>query len=189
MKKITAPGISGRKAKSSFLSLIQKMMHKEFVSSETGIPANELRDLDNESLPSRRKFLQQTVSFGALAAGAALLPGCNKVSIQPELPSSITGKATLNKKYKIVIIGAGIAGLNCAYQLKKKGLYAEVYEASSRTGGRMFTGYNIMAPGLHTEMGGENINSNHFDMLALCKELNIGIKDYEQSRYSDLTNL
>ncbi|GBF85651.1 NAD(P)-binding protein [Aphanothece sacrum] len=37
----------------------------------------------------------------------------------------------------IAIIGGGIAGLNAAYQLKKVGLIANVYEGKERLGGRV----------------------------------------------------
>ena len=38
----------------------------------------------------------------------------------------------------IAMVGAGIAGLNCALILADKGLRPSVYEASGRTGGRIF---------------------------------------------------
>ena len=40
---------------------------------------------------------------------------------------------------RIVIVGAGLAGLTCAYRLKQAGYAAEVYEASDRIGGRCWT--------------------------------------------------
>ena len=39
------------------------------------------------------------------------------------------------KDIKVVIIGAGPAGLACAYELSKNGVQVEVYEASSKVGG------------------------------------------------------
>jgi monoamine oxidase len=43
-----------------------------------------------------------------------------------------------------------MAGLNCAYQLKKSGLKAAVYEASNRTGGRIYSQKNVLDAGLIT---------------------------------------
>src|SRR5260221_14175340 len=40
---------------------------------------------------------------------------------------------------RIVIVGAGLAGLACAYQLKQAGYSAQIYEASNRIGGRGWT--------------------------------------------------
>lgn len=40
-------------------------------------------------------------------------------------------------KEKVIVIGAGIAGLTAAYYLRKQGMDVEVLESSSRVGGRM----------------------------------------------------
>src|SRR5215207_6330770 len=40
---------------------------------------------------------------------------------------------------RVAVVGAGIAGLHCAYRLQQSGLSVTVYEASNRVGGRMFT--------------------------------------------------
>src|ERR687884_698327 len=40
---------------------------------------------------------------------------------------------------RIVIVGGGIAGLNAAYRLRKRGVEATVYEARDRLGGRMYS--------------------------------------------------
>src|SRR6478735_5038767 len=48
---------------------------------------------------------------------------------------------------KIAVIGAGLAGLTCAYRLQQAGLTADIYEASPRIGGRCFTGRGDFADG------------------------------------------
>ncbi len=70
---------------------------------------------------------------------------------------------------KIAIVGAGIAGLNAAYQLKKAGYYATVYEAQDRVGGRIYSVKDRLGPGLVTELGAELINTAHADMLGLIE--------------------
>jgi monoamine oxidase len=75
---------------------------------------------------TRRRFLA-----GSLLAMSGLV-----------LPRWAWGRPS--KQPKIAIVGAGIAGLNCALSLADKGLRASLYETSSRIGGRMFsnnTGY------------------------------------------------
>lgn len=74
---------------------------------------------------------------------------------------------------RVAIIGAGIAGLNAAYQLKQAGVSATVYEARSRVGGRMLS--TRLDDGLVIDLGAELINTDHTDMLALVKEFNIGL--------------
>ncbi len=70
-----------------------------------------------------------------------------------------------------------MAGLNCAWQLQKAGYTSTIYEGASRVSGRIFTKQNLLANGIYTELGGEFIDSNHKDMLALCSEFNLNLLD------------
>ena len=76
---------------------------------------------------------------------------------------------------KIAIIGAGLAGMNAAYQLKKATITANVnvYEARTRVGGRVLS--TDMGEGLIVDLGAELINTDHADMLALVEELGIDL--------------
>jgi len=115
---------------------------------------------------SRRKFLQTT---GAVGAGLLVsgLPGLSKLA-----------KASEDEMHtRIAIIGAGLAGLNAAYQLKKAGLRAEVYEASERLGGRVYSRSDVVGAGLTVEIGGELINTDHADMLELVQEFGLTLFD------------
>ena len=55
---------------------------------------------------------------------------------------------------KVIVIGAGLAGLSCAYRLQQRGVDVEVYEARNRVGGRVFT---VNVEGNPAEIGGQNI--------------------------------
>jgi len=59
-----------------------------------------------------------------------------------------------NKSPKVVVIGAGLAGLTTAYRLKQKGMDVHVYEARGRVGGRILT---AKIDGKIAELGGQNI--------------------------------
>jgi monoamine oxidase len=79
---------------------------------------------------------------------------------------------------KIVIVGAGLAGLTCAYRLKQAGYTAEVYEASNRIGGRCWTGRagaadNPFAQSQVFEHGGELIDQSHTQVRQLAGELGL----------------
>jgi monoamine oxidase len=76
----------------------------------------------------------------------------------------------------IGIVGAGLAGLSCAYELKKAGVRAAVYEASERPGGRCFS-LNGFYPGQVAERGGELIDNLHKTMLGYAKEFRLTIED------------
>jgi len=126
-------------------------------------PLDELLDMAG----SRRRFLQQS----ALVAAATALGGCSRpttTSKSPPPPPALTGANA-----RIAIVGAGMAGLNTAYKLRKAGLNATIYEGSDRTGGRMFTAKDLLGTGLTTELGGEFIDSGHAEMLALMSEFGL----------------
>jgi len=74
---------------------------------------------------------------------------------------------------RVAIVGGGIAGLNAAYQLKKAGISATVYEARQRVGGRILSVPGAIDEGLVTDLGGEFINSDHDDMLGLVQEFDL----------------
>ena len=42
-------------------------------------------------------------------------------------------------KKRIAVVGAGIAGLSCAYELQKQGFEVVVFEQDDHVGGRMWT--------------------------------------------------
>src|SRR4029078_11080785 len=67
---------------------------------------------------SRRTFL----TTAGVAAAASVVP---RVSLAARAPT-------------VVIVGGGIAGLNCALELADVGIRSTVYEASGRIGGRVF---------------------------------------------------
>ena len=77
----------------------------------------------------------------------------------------------------IAIIGGGIAGLTCAYQLKQAGVDATVYEAAGRVGGRMMSARGMAGDGQVFELGGELIDSDHVVVQALAATFNLTLDD------------
>ena len=139
---------------------------------------DELMEEFTQNRIQRRQFIEGIVKTGIVVSTAGLLSGCEKLA--DLVPADQDGKFVTGSKKnqpKIVIIGAGMAGLNCAYQLKKAGYTAAVYEGSKRIGGRILTEKNLLAPDLYTELGGEFIDSDHQDMLQLCSEFGLSLLD------------
>src|SRR3954447_6530925 len=108
----------------------------------------------------RRRFLRTTI---AAAAGASL-PINLAMAKGPQAP-------------RVVIVGAGTAGLVCAYRLQQAGISARVIEASTRVGGRMFSLRNFFPDNQLTELGGEYIDTGHKTMHRLVKELGLTLND------------
>lgn len=77
----------------------------------------------------RRDFIKQTtlLSIGGLLIPSAFLSSCRKNNLFEDI--SYDGK--------VIIIGAGAAGLYAAYILKSKGIDYQVLEASANYGGRL----------------------------------------------------
>jgi monoamine oxidase len=73
---------------------------------------------------------------------------------------------------RIVVVGAGLAGLSCAYQLKQAGYHAKIYEASDRVGGRCWTIRDEFAPQI-AEHGGELIDQGHTQIRQLAQSLGL----------------
>lgn len=74
---------------------------------------------------------------------------------------------------KIVIVGAGLAGLTCAYRLKQAGYKAKIYEASERVGGRCHTRRGDFADDQIVERGGEFIDTGQVAIQQLATELGL----------------
>ncbi len=74
---------------------------------------------------------------------------------------------------KIIIIGAGLAGLTAAYFLKKEGISATILEARPRVGGRIHTLYKESEAPI--ERGATWLGKKHSHLLTLLKELKIDI--------------
>jgi monoamine oxidase len=111
---------------------------------------------------TRRRFLK---TAGAAGLGLTAL-------------GRLTPAARAAAAPRIVIVGAGLAGLTCAYRLKQAGYVAEVYEASTRIGGRCWSGRagaadNPFGQGQWYEHGGELIDQGHTQVRNLAKEVGL----------------
>ncbi len=74
----------------------------------------------------------------------------------------------MNKK--IAIVGAGISGLACAYDLQKKGFEVVVFEKEAIVGGRMSS---QKKDNLIFDIGANHLCNLYDNMKELCKELDI----------------
>ena len=76
---------------------------------------------------------------------------------------------------RIIVVGAGLAGLSCAYELEKSGYNIVLVEARSRPGGRVSTYRNQFSDNLYSEMGAEYVDSTDMYVQDYCREFNLNI--------------
>jgi monoamine oxidase len=134
-------------------------------AARAGVPVEVLRErtMQRSAAPhppglSRRQLLAGT------AAGAGILA----------LPRIARGRSA---QPAIAIVGGGIAGLSCALALADRGVAAQVFEASDRIGGRMFSHRTGYFDGQVAEWGGELIDSGHETVHRLARRFGLVLDD------------
>jgi monoamine oxidase len=115
-----------------------------------------------DPLYSRRRMLQAS----GLALGGVLAAG--------SLRAQSFSKATAAR---IAIVGAGIGGMVAALTLQDAGVPCEVFESSSRLGGRMHSNSSFWADGQTSEWCGEFIDSTHVTLRSLAARFGLQLVD------------
>ena len=155
-------------ARTPLMRALQRLAWEHRAASQLGIGVEQLRE--REQLPGvpRREFLKAAGAAGAVAAMAG--------------PVALARSARAAAAPRIAIVGGGIAGLAAALTLQDKGVGADVYESSSRWGGRMHSdwqefGTSFWANGQQAELCGEFIDSNHKTILQLAQRFGLATVD------------
>lgn len=115
---------------------------------------------------SRRDFLADMSRFAAAGMATTLMEPSTGPIISPFAASNIT----------VGIVGAGLAGLVCATQLKQNNVNCTLYDATTRVGGRCYS-LNGLFPGQVAERGGEFIDNLHKTMLGYAQQFNLAKED------------
>ena len=125
---------------------------------------------------SRRDLLKAGGVLGAGIAGLAISGGQAAATPRAQSPSSPRLVPQTPHQPRIVVVGAGLAGMGAAYALRQVGVPVDIYEARDRIGGRCWTAHGF-ADGQTAEHGGEFIDSRHLHILRLAKRLDLPIDD------------
>jgi oxygen-dependent protoporphyrinogen oxidase len=107
----------------------------------------------------------------SLLPGEKNRPTDNHSSAPEQGQETVRELSQQRSKPAIVVIGAGIAGLVAAYNLKKQGFSVTVLESDSRVGGRMKTA-NL--DGVETDLGAQFLSTSYSTLIPLINELGLG---------------
>ncbi len=122
---------------------------------------------------SRREVLRMGGALGAGMALAACTPGGgSSPGAAPPSPRRTPHDP------RVVVVGAGLAGLTAAYRLSQAGVAVQVFESRDRVGGRCWTARGF-ADGQTAEHGGEFIDTRHVHLLGLVDELGLDLDDLD----------
>ncbi len=138
---------------------------------------------------TRRDFLRKVAAVGGYRAAYLTMQAMGLLTAAASAePVALERNAAHGTK--IVILGAGVAGLSAAYELGKAGYDCVVLEARERVGGRNWTirRHATLAmtdgtrqicefdPGLYWNAGPARLPSHHQAVLGYCHELGVALE-------------
>ena len=116
---------------------------------------------------TRRRFVELTLGVGA---GLML----------PAAAFAQSGKS----KPRVVVVGAGFAGLSCAWQLRRAGVAVTLLEARNRIGGRVLTLDDFVDDAL-VEAGAELIGSNHPTWMQYARHFGLRMREVTEDEENE----
>ncbi len=151
--------------------------------------------------PDTRRALLARI--GAVAGGAAMYQAMTALGVAAESPYA--GPVRLDgdaRGASVLILGAGLAGMVAAMELKKAGYRVQVLEYTDRAGGRC---WSIRDGDRFTELGGETqaadfggghhfnpgpwrIPYHHHAVLDYCKRLGVALEPFIQVNHNALVH-
>jgi monoamine oxidase len=155
-------------ARTPLMRALQQLAREHTAAEKLGIGVAEYRERAAEAAFSRREFLKRGGAIGAAIAVAG--------------PAALARPARGASTPRIAVVGGGIAGLACALTLQDKGVACDVYESSSRFGGRMHSDWTEFGHGFwdnnqQAELCGELIDTNHKTILQLAQRFGLQTVD------------
>ena len=139
---------------------------------------------------TRRQLIWRVAGAGGYPAAFVLMRAMGLLAEPAESSAPFHLPPGVGKGKKVVILGAGIAGLVAAWELRKAGFACTLLEARARPGGRNWSvrrGTKIeftdgmvqqcaFDEGLYLNAGPGRIPSIHKTMLGYCRELGVAME-------------
>jgi len=145
----------------------------------------------------RRRDLLRMI--GAAAGGAAMYQAMSSLGLAAESP--FRGQPRLEgvpRGASVLVLGAGIAGMVAAYELRQAGYRVQVLEYNRRPGGRNwslrggdrftelggFTQHCQFEDGLYINPGPWRLPYHHHGILSYCKKLGVALEPFVQVNHN-----
>jgi monoamine oxidase len=138
-------------------------LFRRVAAEQAGGRSRELSPVDASQAITRRDFLR---GAAAVAAGLAAAPVLAPLAVH----------AARARDARVIVIGAGVAGLRCAHRLRHSGITAHIYEAADRIGGRTFSVTDFFTDGQVAEHGGEFISTEHSATRNLARTVGLRLE-------------
>ena len=143
---------------------------------------------------TRREFIWGIIRAGGSAVAAMSVLGLH----DPAPPPSLPDRQGVGGNSHVLVLGAGVAGLSAAYELRKLGYSCTILEARNRPGGRNFSvrgGDSVSEVGGPTQSasfdsghymnaGPARIPQHHSLTLGYCRELGVDIEVFVNNNES-----
>ena len=137
---------------------------------------------------TRRQLLHRIAAAGGAPLAYEAMTGLGLLEAQTRAPFDLQGRAD---GARVVVIGAGLAGLTVAYELGQRGYHVQVLEARPRPGGRVHTirrgtvseedGPSQVCAfdeGQYFNCGAMRIAYHHATALHYCRELGVPVEAF-----------
>jgi monoamine oxidase len=139
---------------------------------------------------SRREFLTRVGNAGGFSAAYVAMQGLGLMAPSVEAAPRLDTAPGAGRGVRVAILGAGIAGLVAAYEMKPLGYECTVLEARTRPGGRNWTvrgGDAVQlndrttqtcawSAGQYQNFGPARLPSGHTTMLGYCRKLGVAME-------------
>lgn len=147
--------------------------------------------------PMNRRALFRMI--GAAAGGAVMYQAMSELGHAAESgyagPIRLSGDA---HGTTVLILGAGLAGMSAAYELRNAGYHVQILEYNERPGGRNWSLYggdtytelggftqNVQfSEGLYLNPGPWRVPHHHYALVDYCRRLKVALEPFVQVNYS-----